>query len=258
MDRTHKEKQNTRITASVLTSDKPHELKPIEDSTEAQKQAHESTEAQMENITASVDKNYLKNRIEDCISQYEIENNLAIKDINQLQYNHVLIYIYENVIKELKIDIRDIFALDILADILIELSFKLNKSISLYSYSIFTGIPYTTIRNTIYNNSRCNIYYDKTYNKVIDNSAIGLYRMHHKESLIIEMPNNLFKQVCEKVRLTREHMLTDKVEQGSIPSLALGKIEFGWIESAKEKLQVEIAQKYTLPQDILKEYSDNN
>lgn len=253
-----KEQIKDGLTASVFASDKPKALKAIEDSTEAQKQAQESTEAQAENITASVDKTYLKNRIEDCISQYEIENDLSINDINQLQYNHVLIYIYENVIKELKIDIRDIFALDILADILIEVSFKLNKSISLYSFSLFTGIPYTTIRNTIYNNSRCNIYYDKTYNKVIDNSAIGLYRMHHKESVIIEMPNNLFKQVCEKIRLTREHMLTDKVEQGSIPALALGKIEFAWIESQKEKMQVEVMQKYTLPQDILKEYSDNN
>lgn len=246
-------------TASVLTYDKQKALKPIKDSTEAQKQAQESTEAQAENITASViDKNYLKTRIIDCIKEYAIEYEIDIYSLKQLQWNSVLEYISDRVIKPIRIDYRNTDNIINLYMVYQSVCRLYNKSTSVYGYSIISSISYSTLMS----------YKDKTIHDTyididndyycIDSMGINNYRLQHKDNKIIALPNTAYSQVVKMATLDREHCLTDKTEDGSIPSLALGKIEFGWIESQKEKMQVEMIQKYTLPQDILKEYSENN
>ena len=205
-----------------------------------------------------INQKYLKNRIIECIKQYEIEFNVNVSEIKQIQWNSVLEYIGENVIKALNVDIRNIDVMNTICTIYLSICRMYLKTSSIYGYSLISCIPYSTLLS--YKNGNTYSVYidiDNDYTE-IESKSINVYRMHHKNNRILELSNTYYSGMIKRISADREHGLTDKTEDGSIPSLALGKIEFGWIESAKEKLQVEIAQKYTLPKDILKEYSENN
>ena len=204
----------------------------------------------------AADIEYIRSQIYSCISEYEIEFNCSVQSLKQLQFNHVLEYLCNRVIKPLDIDYKNPDIIYNYSEIYISICRYSNKSTSLYGLSIFLNIDYHLLYS-LKDSKIYSIYYDCTNKRYIEKNSINNYRYYHKDSKIIELPNNLFKQVYEKIRADREHALTDKTEDGSVMSLALGKIEYSWIESAKEKIQVETIQKYQLPQDILKKYSDN-
>ena len=58
-----------------------------------------ATEADTEEITTSVDFSYYKNRIDESIKEYEIINDVNIREIKKTEWNAVLIYIYNHVFK---------------------------------------------------------------------------------------------------------------------------------------------------------------
>ena len=202
---------------------------------------------------------YILNRSEELIEEYEKTNNIDVLSITQLQWNYVLYYLCKNIFvlngKRI-LDYSNIDLLDSIADIYIyELCQKYNKSVSLNGFCTYTGINYNTVLSWYNGNSRQYIYIDTVTNTVLDYSQKDLYLIQHKDANIIEIPNHKYKDLVKKIKIQREHNLTDKTESGSIMSLALGKIEYGWIESAKERKQLEIIEKYTLPSDLLQKYS---
>lgn len=205
---------------------------------------------------SAIDKTYIENAVIDVLRDYETIYNVDIESLKQIRFNHVLQYISDRIIKPLKIDYRNPYILYSISEVYISICRLCSKSVSLYGLSIFLNVDYRLLYS-LKDNKAYSLYYDTDNNIYIDSTTINNYRYKYKEHKIIELPNNLFKQVCDKIKAEREHMLTDKTEDGSVMSLALGKIENGWIESQKEKLQVETMQKYQLPADILKKYSDN-
>lgn len=205
-----------------------------------------------------IDKEYLKTRITEAIQDYETEENVDCKAIKQLQWNAVLEYIADTVIKPMRLNIKDSEVCMILAKIYLSICHQNLKSSSLYGYSILSCIPYSVLLNSNKNNNYIYIDIDNDY-RYIDSKAIALYRSvdKYKGNHIIKVFNDTYTGIAKMITEDREHCLTDKTEDGSIPSLALGKIEFGWIESAKEKIQVQEYEKYRLPSDIIKELTDN-
>lgn len=206
-----------------------------------------------------IDKDYLKTRISETIKDYETENGIDLFSMRQLVWNDVLQTIADRIIKPMQIDIRDIDIITGLCDTYISICHRYNKSTSVYGFSIMSCIPYNVLRHS----SNTDNYYtyidiDNNYRE-INSKSIVLYRNSPKyiNNHIIKVSNNVYYEIVKKISSDREHCLTDKTEDGSIPSLALGKIEFGWIESAKEKIQVEHYEKYRLPTDIIKELTDN-
>ena len=203
-----------------------------------------------------IDSKYVYNRFIDCIEQYETEYNISISDIKQIRFNHVLEYIHIHVLECMNIDIRNTEVMNTICNIYLSICRMYNKTSSIYGYSILTGIPYNTLKR--YKDSEQYTYIDIDNNYLeIDYHSIGKYRQKYKKHRIYYISNTMYSSIVKKISEDREHALTDKVEDGSIPSLALGKIEFGWIESQKEKMQIEMVQSYRLPKDILDKYSDN-
>ena len=199
---------------------------------------------------------YIRKRLEDGISQYETIYNVDVISISQRQYNHVLRYLYETVIKPMRIDYKNMSIINSICDSYIFFTSQHKKTTSINGFSILLGIPYTTLKNNKYTeNNNVFIYIDIDKNIVVEEYTLESYRILNPNSRIISVPNHTFRSVCQKISADREQSLTDKTEDGSIMSLALGKIEFGWIESAKEKKQVEMMEKYVLPSDLLQKYS---
>ena len=188
------------------------------------------------------------------ISEYEIVNNIRVIDISQLQYNDTLMYIRDNVVIPMHIDIRDIDTLNMLCDIYIQICSRYNKSVSIMGYSYISNIDYTVLNNWYKSNNRDKTYIDITLNRIVDSTGIQLYKLKHSNSIVTEIPNNYYRQILKKIVDTREHSLTDKAENGSVMSLALGKIEYGWIEGRDKQIQADILEQYRKPSDILQNY----
>ena len=116
--------------------------------------------------------------------------------------------------------------------------------------------PYSTIMGN--SNKSYNIYIDTTENIIVDNDIINFYRINHSNNNIISVSNDIYRSLRKMIDMDRQHGLTDKAENGSVMSLALGKIEYGWIEGKDKQLQAQILeQKYALPSDLIDKYSDN-
>lgn len=218
-----------------------------------------ASENGIETISEAYTREYLQNVIENAIDAYTERYNIDVLSISQRQWNHTLKYIYENAIKPLRIDYRNVIVLNMLVDIYLSLTALYNKSSSVYGFCIYIGIPYTTLINNKYssNNQIKDVYIDTTNNKVLDSIEIDIYKQLHKESVIVKSSKDIYTDIIKKIESDREHALTDQAENGSVMSLALGKIQYGWIESAKEKIQVEMLENYRLPGDLLSKYSDN-
>ena len=207
---------------------------------------------------SDISKEYLKNRIIDCIETYKIQYNTDILSLSQRQFNHVLKYVSDTVIKPLRIDYRRVDILFIIADIYTDICSFFNKTTSVYSYTILINVPYTTIINNKYgSNTIRDIYIDTTNNTIIEYGLLNLYKAKNKDCNIIKVPKTIYRDLVKKIEADREAALMDKAENGSVMSLALGKIQYGWIESAKEKIQVEMMENYRLPGDLINKYSDN-
>ena len=203
-----------------------------------------------------IDSKYIYNRFIDCINQYELDNNVSVLDLKQIRWNSVLEYIRIHVLECINIDIRNVENMSTICNIYLSICRIYNKTSSIYGYSLLTGIPYDTLKR--YKDIEHYTYIDIDNNYMeIDYHSIGLYRKKHIGNRIYYISNNMYASIVKKIVDDRQHALTDKVEDGSIPALALGKIEYGWIESQKEKAQVEMIQSYRLPKDILNKYSDN-
>ena len=204
--------------------------------------------------------NFLKNQIESAREMYQDIYNVSVDKVSQRRFNHVLKYIYDNAIYPLNIDYRNIVLLNNLCNIYLNYICPVsNKSSSVYGFCIFIGIPYTSLINNKYSTNKQlkDLYIDISNNKVLDEIEIDIYKQLHKESVIVKSSKDIYTDIIKKIESDREHALTDQAENGSVMSLALGKIQYGWIESAKEKIQVEMLENYRLPGDLLSKYSDN-
>lgn len=206
------------------------------------------------NIT---DREYIENRVDTEINNYSIEYGIDIENTRQLKWNNVLDYINRHLFRNKDksiIDYKDILLLNMLADIYIQTCYKYNKSTSLYGYSIFIGINYNTIYAWNNNRSRNLMYIDIDSNTVIDNDIVGAYKIKYPNRNIVEIPNNEYTQLTKKIADSRQHALTDQVENGSVMSLALGKIEYGWIEGKDKQLQAAALETALTGQNLLADY----
>lgn len=188
------------------------------------------------------------------IAEYEIINCVKVVEISQLQYNDVLLYIRDNIVIPIHIDIRNIDLLTVLADVYIRVSTKYKKSVSVMGYSHISNIDYDTLNTWYRSSSRSISYIDITNNSCITSTDVTLYKIKHPDACIVEMRNTSYKQLIQKIVIYREHSLTDKAEDGSVMSLALGKIEYGWIEGRDKQIQADILEQYRKPSDILQNY----
>ena len=214
-----------------------------------------NTKADTEEIR-TIDKSYLENRIIESIHELESIRNWDIEKINQIQWNSVLEYVYNSVLKPYRIDYRNIELLLVLCKIYLSINRIYSKSSSMYGYCIMINAPYSTIMSN--SNKSYNIYIDTTENIIIDNDIINFYRVNHSNNTIVSISNDIYRSLRKMIDSDRQHGLTDKAENGSVMSLALGKIEYGWIEGKDKQLQAQILeQKYALPSDLLDKYSDN-
>ena len=204
------------------------------------------------------DINYWENRIESAIEDYKHENNIDdIKALSQLEFNALLIYIGKSVFKVNNrniLDYRDIILIDKILDIYIRVCYRYKKSVSIYGFSYFIAIDYSTLNRWNNNSNRDTLYYDVDNNIYIYNGSITFYKMHNPNLNIVEMPNTMYSALCKKIKTVREHCLTDKTEDGSIPSLALGKIEYGWVEGRDKQLQTKLLESYIAPSNLLDKY----
>lgn len=204
------------------------------------------------------DINYYENRIETAIESYKLENGIDdIKALSQLEFNALLIYIGKSVFRinnKNILDYRDVTLLDKLLDSYVNLCYRFKKSVSVYGYCYYISMSHTTLLRWKDNTNRDTLYYDIDNNIYIDGSSISFYRMHNPNLNVVEMPNTLYSGLYKKIKAIREHCLTDKTEDGSIPSLALGKIEYGWIEGKDKQLQAKLIESYIAPSNLLDKY----
>ena len=246
-----KTKSRTAAVQTICNSDIIQGL--IDDATTAENALQPITD----DLTA-IDEKTIRNEIKTALENYSIENDVDISGIKQIQWNAVLEYLYDNVIKGYNIDYRDILSLDTLCNVYMSICRNNQKSSSIYGFTLFIHVPYNTLKNNKYKDSNNTmVYIDITSNRVLDEHTREYYKRLYNTHNIIIVSNNIYRAICKKIQDDREHALTDKVEDGSVMSLALGKIENGWIESAKEKIQVEMLENYRLPSDLINKYSDN-
>lgn len=207
---------------------------------------------------SDIDIGYIKNRVNETINMYHVlYPDRDIYVMKQLQFNSVLIYIRDTVFivngKSI-LDYRDIELLLAITDLYISVCFEYIKSVSIYGYSLFTGINYNTLMKWN-KNINSHVYIDTVNNIVIDSSnEVYAYKLKYPDCNVIEVPNTQYSMICQKIRVTREHALADKAEDGSVMSLALGKIEFGWQEGKLAQMQANILENYRKPSEILTNY----
>ena len=211
-------------------------------------------EVNTEALTA-FDEKTIRNAINTAIENYKLEYDTDIYSLTQIQWNHTLEYIYNNALMPYRIDYRNTELLYNIAKLYLSTCRLYNKSSSVYGLSLITNIPYSVLVNT--KSSKYNIYIDTDNNIVIDNNRIAFYRYNNPNIHCIEIPNNTFSEVAKMVLQDRQHALADKAENGSVMSLALGKIEYGWEEGKRAQLQAEQMENYRLPSDLIDKYSDN-
>jgi len=212
----------------------------------------------------SADITYFKNRILECISEYEIENNVKVKEIKKTEWNAVLIYIYNHVFKRISdphkniqknnIDYSNIDLLLDIADFYIYISLLNNKDVSINGFSYLTGIPLYTLKRWKTGKYKSYVYMDLNTNRVIDNNTADKYISAYKDHTVIKISNSDYMLISEKLNAAREHTLADLALDGSVMSLALGKIEYGWIEGKDKQLAAEMLQQQLDGKDLLSDY----
>lgn len=203
---------------------------------------------------------YWKNRVYEAIEQYKQEYNYSDSELElmkQLKWNSVLIYICSHVFKindQRTYNVKDIQLLSDIADLYINICLRYIKTVSLHGFSHFIGIDASILYRWYKKENRTVLYIDNTNNRILDSTEVTLYKIRHPECALTELLNNEYYQLCKKIVTEREHNLTDKTEDGSIPSLALGKIEYGWIEGKDKQLQAKLIESYVQPSNLLDKY----
>lgn len=214
-------------------------------------------QADIEPISGN-DIEYYKNRVYDVLEEYKQENDIdSFDNMKQLKWNHVLLTIGNRVFKlngKNILDYRNYNLLMDLCNLYIHICFECSKSVSIIGFSYFISIDSVTIYKWINNDSRNTMYYDIDNNTIIDSTSITLYKVSHPNCRIEEMLNNAYMNIGKKIKQTREENLKAKTEDGSIPSLALGKIEYGWIEGKDKQLQAKLIESYIAPSNLLDKY----
>lgn len=221
---------------------------------------------QPEILKAGEDFEYWKNRINDCISNYEIDNNVSVHEIKKVQWNAVLIYIYNHVFKKAAdphnnsrksiIKYSDIQFLNSLCDYYIYICLSNNKDVSVNGFSYLTGIPLCTLNRWKNRNSREYMYIDTYTDSIVENSTIDRYIKAFPDHNVLKISNNAYSSITEKLSAAREHTLTDLALDGSVMSLAIGKIEYGWIEGKDKQLQADLLQQRINGTDLLTDYKN--
>lgn len=213
------------------------------------------------------DINYYINRIQDAITDYSEEHNKEdIYKLSKTRWNAVLIYIYNKVFKPIVIKretsiipYKDINLLNQLADYYIFLCNEYNKDVSINGFSKLIGISYMTLYqwNKRNNRSRCYIDIDNN-NYMIAEEEVKTYQMTYPNNRVIELSNIQHDKLIKKLTAEREQSLKSITLDGSIPALALGKIEYAWIEGGLQQKQAEMLDNYTAPTALLDTYRNGN
>ena len=73
---------------------------------------------------------------------------------------------------------------------------------------------------------------------------------------MLKISNNAYSGIAEKLSAAREHTLADLALDGSVMSLAIGKIEYGWIEGKDKQLQADLLQQRINGTDLLTDYKN--
>lgn len=201
---------------------------------------------------------YFKNRVYEVLEDYRNENNIdSLTSLKQLQWNSVLMYIGNHVFRingNRVLNYRDINLLFELVNLYTDICNSHNKTISIVGFSYFSSIDDTILYKWEKQTNRDTIYYDTDTNTLIDSTGITLYRINKPTHNIIELSNNAYSRLVKKIRVYREEQLRNKTEDGSIPSLALGKIEYAWIEGGDKQLQAKLIESYIAPSNLLDKY----
>ena len=146
-------------------------------------------EVNTEALTA-IDETETRNRIESAIEDYKIEFNTDVTSLKQLQWNSVLEYIYNNAIKPMRIDYRQVQSLITLCDIYLSICRMYNKTSSVYGYCIYSNIPYSSITAYKYNIKAIkDIYIDITKNCIVDNNLIDT----------IKAEQDKYEEICNEL-----------------------------------------------------------
>lgn len=213
------------------------------------------------------DINYYINRIQDAITDYSEEHNKEdIYKLSKTRWNAVLIYIYNKVFKPIVIKretsiipYKDINLLNQLADYYIFLCNEYNKDVSLNGYCKMIGLSSVTIHRWNNKRDRSRQYIDIDHNNyVIAEEELKTYRLTYPAARLVELPNTLHGNLKQKLLAEREQSLKSITLDGSIPALALGKIEYAWIEGGLQQKQAEMLDNYTAPTALLDSYRSGN
>lgn len=225
-----------------------------------------NTEANTEEITASVDFSYYKNRIDESIKEYEIINDVNIREIKKTEWNAVLIYIYNHVFKLSKKQnnmkyryspYNDSVLMNALCDYYIYLCYTYNKPINIMGFNHMLNLSDNYLYR--YSNKDSYIYIDiDNNNKVIQYNQLNKYRNVYNTHTIVKISNDTMSTIRQKLVYNSERSLQDMALDGSVMALAVGKIVHGWEEGKKAQVQADILEKkYALPSDLIDKYSDN-
>ena len=214
--------------------------------------------------TSKADINYYINRIQDAINEYSAEHeNESIYKLSKTRWNAVLIYIYNKVFKPIVIKreksiipYKDINLLNELADYYIYLCNEYNKDISVSGYCKLIGISYMTLKEWNIKKNRSVYYIDLDNNNyMVADNEIKTYQLTYPNHRLVQVPNSLHTEIIKKLTVEREQSLKSITLDGSIPALALGKIDFGWIEGGLQQRQAELLDNYTAPTELLDSYT---
>ena len=200
---------------------------------------------------------YIENRIEEIIDNYNIKYNCNVQNIKQLQWNDVLLHIYKDLFSyngNRIVNYNDIDFLNYIADIYIAICYRYSKSTSLYGFCIYSGISYGIIKDWNNSNNRNIFYMDMDNNTMIEYSNVTVYRILYPDHKIVEVLNTIYSRLAKKIVESRQHALQDMTENGSIPALALGKIEYGWIEGKDNQLKAALLENAVTGNTLLADY----
>lgn len=204
---------------------------------------------------------YYKNRILSALEEYRAINDIEdLHRISKTRWKAALRFVYESVFKpegkqrrKSALPYDDAELLDGIADIYISLCNEYEKDISLYGYSILTGISYEALHSWT-KGIKDTLYYDSATNSTIRSNTVQSYRIEHPTADIIELPKTVFTDITKKLSAGRQESLRSLSLDGSIPALALGKIEYGWIEGGLQQKQAELIEQSRAAADLLQEY----
>ena len=116
------------------------------------------------------------------------------------------------------------------------------------------GIDYYTLLCWQQGKTRDRIYIDNTTGKVIEHNQIDCYKRLHPAADIIEILNTAYSDMTKKLTAERQESLKSITLDGSIPALALGKIEYGWEEGKRAQIAAELLENSRTAADLLQEY----